>query len=351
MKRQIVPLLATAVLLGFCGVQARALDTITRKNSERPIAGEITGTSKTEITIKSGLRKTEQKVPANSIDRIRFDKEPPKLNLGRNHEAAGRYAQALEDYHEALEGNPSTFLKTDLEFMIARATARMALAGPSKLDEAVKVLDGFLKAHSDSFRYYPALSLLGEVYLAQDDFASAQAAFGKLEQAPWNETKMAAKTASARLLLKQNKIAEARAAFEAVIALPAGTPAENVRRYVAMLGKAVCLQRENQHQQAVKELEEITNKAPVNESRLQAEAYVRQGDSYRLLRQTKAAILAYLHVDLLFSKESALHAESLFWLSQLQTAAGHPDRADEASAKLELRYPNSQWAKKLASGG
>ena len=351
MKHQIVLLLASVCLLCFCRGEARALDTITRKNGEKPIAGEITGTSKTDITIKSGLKKAERKIPANSVDRIRFDKEPPNLNLGRNDEAASRFTAALEKYRQALDGNPSTFLKTDLEFMIARATAQMALADTSKLDDAVKVLDGFLKTHADSFRYYTALSLLGEVFLAQDDFANAQVTFSKLEQAPWRETKMAAKIASARLLLKQDKIPEARAAFDAVTALSVDTPAEKVRRYVAMLGKAVCLQRGNQHQQAVTELEEITNKAPINESRLQAEAYVRQGDSYRLLRQTKAAILAYMHVDLLFPKESALHAESLFWLSRLQTAAGHPDRAAEASSKLESQYPNSQWAKKLAAGG
>lgn len=351
MKQLIVPVLAASLCVSFAANPSCALDTITLSGDETPVTGDITDTSKTDITIKAGLQKVERKVSANLVARVRFDQEPPRLNLGRNDEAAGRFAAALEKYQESLEENPSELLKTDLEFLIARTTARMALADATKLDEARTKLDDFLKSNPESFRYYPALSFLGEVYLAADDFTNAQATFSRLEQAPWTDYKMAAKTALARLLLKQNKVAEARAAFDAVVGMSAATPAEKVRRFDALLGKAICLQRENDHEGAISELVEVTNQAPGGETRLQAEAYVRQGDSYRLLGQTKSAILAYLHVDVLFPKESALHAEALYWLSELWTAAGHPDRSAEASTKLESTYPNSAWAKKLAAAG
>ena len=77
-------------------------------------------------------------------------------------------------------------------------------------------------------------------------------------------------------------------------------------------------------------------------------AYVRQGDCLQAQNKTKEAILAYLHVPVLFSKEKALHAESLFRLSQLWGSVQKPERAADARAELERLYPDSEWAKKLA---
>jgi tetratricopeptide (TPR) repeat protein len=343
--------MAAGLLAALSVTDARALDTITVAGEVKAVAGEIVAVSKTEITIKAGLKKEERKVAANAVLEIRFDKQPAGLKLARDAEAAGRYTFALEKYTAALADDPSQFLKPELEFLIARTTARMAMADTTKLAEAVKLLSGFLSSNANSFRYYPALAQLGDIYLAQSNFAEAQTTFTKLEQAPWTDYKMAAGTAQARLLLKQNNVAGARAAFEKVTAMQANSEAEKTRRYDALLGKAICLQREGQHEQAVKDLAEISSQAPAGETRLLAEAYVRQGDSYRQIEgRTKDAILAYLHVDVLFEKEAALHAESLYWLSKLWNVVGHPDRAAAADDKLQSTYQNSKWASKPNAG-
>lgn len=351
MQPRIASFFTCCLLAVFCVTDARALDTITVAGEDKAVAGEIVAVSKTEITIKAGLKKEERKVAANAVLEIRFDKQPAQLTLARNDEAAGRYTAALAKYTAALDDDLSQFLKAELEFLIARTTAQMAMSDTTKLAEAVKLLTGFLSSNANSFRYYPALSQLGDIYLAQSNFAEAQATFSKLQQAPWTDYKMAAGTSQARLLLKQNKVGEARAAFETVTAMQAKTTAEKTQRYAAVLGKAICLQREGQHEQAVKDLAEISSQAPAGETRLLAEAYVRQGDSFRQIEgRTKDAILAYLHVDVLFPKETALHAESLFWLSKLWTVVGHPDRASTSAAKLESTYPNSKWTSKLTAG-
>lgn len=351
MQRHVASLLTGCLLALLFVADARAADTIKVQGEDKLVAGEITAVSKTDITIKAGLKKEERKIAANDVVTIRFDKEPLRLNLARNDEAAGRYSAALEKYQEALADDPGQFLKAEIEFRIARTNAQMAMADATKVDGAIKLLNDFLSGNPESFRYYPALAQLGDVYLAKDDFTNAQATFAKLESSPWTDYKMAAGTSKARLLLKQNKVGEARAAFEAVTSMDAKTDGEKMRRYEAILGKAVCLQREGQHEQAVKDLEEVSNQAPATQTRLQAEAYLRQGDSYRQMEgHTKDAILAYLHVDILFAKESAQHAEALFWLSKLWTAVGHPDRASEAAGKLESTYPQSDWTTKLSAG-
>ena len=68
-------------------------------------------------------------------------------------------------------------------------------------------------------------------------------------------------------------------------------------------------------------------------------------------QQLKPALMAYLHVDVLYAGEPAQHAEALLRLSELWGPSGHEDRAVEASTRLAERYPNSQWAKKIGAGG
>ena len=191
MQRRIASLMAGCLLVALSVTNARALDTITVAGEVKAVAGEIVGVSKTEITIKAGLKKEERKVAANAVLEIRFDKQPAGLNLARNDEAAGRFTAALEKYNAALDDDPSEFLKAELEFLIARTNAQMAMADTTKLAGAVKMLSEFLTSNANSFRYYPALAQLGDVYLAQSNFAEAQATFVKLEQAPWTDYKMA----------------------------------------------------------------------------------------------------------------------------------------------------------------
>jgi tetratricopeptide (TPR) repeat protein len=121
--------------------------------------------------------------------------------------------------------------------------------------------------------------------------------------------------------------------------------------YDGMLGLAMCLKQQSKTDEAIATLDEIIEKAPEGESRTLAEAWLRKGDCLRLKTQPKAALMAYLHVDLLYAGEPAQHAEALKRLSELWTPAGHEDRAVDASARLTQLYPNSQWAKPGSSGG
>jgi len=58
-------------------------------------------------------------------------------------------------------------------------------------------------------------------------------------------------------------------------------------------------------------------------------------------------LIAYLHVDVLFSTEKSFHPEALYNLTRLWNAVQQPDRANEAADKLTSEYPNSPWAQKL----
>ncbi|MEZ6144621.1 MAG: tetratricopeptide repeat protein [Planctomycetaceae bacterium] len=163
---------------------------------------------------------------------------------------------------------------------------------------------------------------------------------------------MAANLALGRTALQQGDVAAARTAFESVSSMQAKSPAEEARKFEALLGLATVLQRENKYQEAADALNEIIHNSSVDDIRLQAEAYVRQGDCYAAIAgREKDAVMAYLHLDVIpsLSTENDLQAEALYHLAKLWPSLGHVDRADLAAGKLQSEYPNSLWTKKLAN--
>ncbi|HTN02246.1 MAG TPA: tetratricopeptide repeat protein [Planctomycetaceae bacterium] len=341
----------TAIVASSLTISAAQADTIQRKSGGRRLSGEVIAVSKTEITVKPQTGDAIV-IPANDIASITWDDAPPDLSVAISDENGGRLESALARLAKSQEAAKagSANIKTDIEFLIARVTARQALVDAAKRDEAIQKLTAFQKAASDSFRYYEAIGYLGQVQLAKGDYAAARAAFDILAQSPWKEFKLAATISTARILSAEGKPDEAVKLYDEVITTAGSDPAEQARKYEAMVGRARGLAAQSNFAEALTSLEEVTNKGPADDSALQAEAYVLEGACLQGLNRTKEAILAYLHVDVLFAKESAMHAESLYQLSRLWRLVQHDDRALDAQAKLVASYPNSEWAKK-ANGG
>jgi len=290
-------------------------------------------------------------VPANDVASVDWGDASGDLKLGLSDENGGRFDSALTRITKSKSDAPATApepLKIEFDFLIARVNARMALADPSKRDNAIKLLQAAQKATSDHFRYYETLSLLGQVQLAAQDFSGARTSIDLLSQAPWNDVKLAAKTANGRLLMAENKPDEAVRVFEEAISSAGDSAADKARRYEAMLGKSRALILQSKHEEALKDLDEVTTKAPADDTPVQAEAYVLQGNALQALGRNKEAVLAYLHVDILFPREAGFHAESLYHMARLWKTVQSPERSLEAEAKLQSAYPNSEWTKKLS---
>ncbi len=353
MKRTWFSTAALALLLS--PVMAFSIDTVKRRGAERDIGGEIKSVSRTEIVVFQKVGNKEEKIPANEVLAVDWDGEPAEFGPGRGHEQSGNYALALETLTAAADSakGAEPHIRTDIQFFIARTSAKMAIADPTLAPDAVAKLKAFVAAHRDSFRFYEAQGLLAEVALRVNDAPAADSSFNALTQAPWTDTKMAGQIGLARVLLAQNNVAGAKSGFDAVVAQEAPTPAEMTRRLQAKLGQARCLQLQTQHAEAIKILEEVIQQADPEETRTLAEAYLRQGDSLTALGENpKDAVLAYLHVDVIpaLAAEGDLHAEALFQLSKLWGVIGQAVRGTDASAKLEQLYPKSEWTKKLSGG-
>ena len=338
------------MLLASC-VSAALADEVGRHSTRSPTRGEITRMSTTEVVVKPRSGPAIS-IPVADVARLRFDDEPPNLNLARNSEENGSLQRALDGFLKARDeyngGNER--LKTEVEFLIARTTAGIAMSDSSRLAKAAELLQAFRAANANNVRYFEATSLLGEVRLQQNDPDGAREQFGQLADVPVKSYRMAAAIAEARALLVDNRLEQALAKFDSVASLSVERSVEESRQLEALLGKATCLHRMQQFGEAIEVLQTALDRTSKADARIQAEAYLRQGDCYRQQNRTKEALFAYLHVDLLFDAQKSHHAEALFHLSRLWNDSGHADRAAETRSRLSSRYPDSEWARRTNGG-
>jgi hypothetical protein len=341
---------AIVVLMARAGF---AIDSVTRRSTEKPAAGEITAVSQTEIVVtpKVGQPTT---VPANDVVDVDYEAASPGLRLGRSQERGGQFAQALESYAQAASESASANanLRGEIEFLQARTTGKVALGDPAQLAAAAAGLQAFLDRNKDHYRYYEAQLFFGEVSLAADNVAGAESAFAAVAASPWTDMQMAGKMGSARILFRQGNAAGAQAIFDEVVAGATGDdPATAARRLEAMLGQAQCLRSQGRHVDAIPVFAKVVHDSSDSDTRLQAEAYIGQGEACLAAgNREKEALTKFLIVDVVpsLAQHGDLHAQALYQLAQLWPSVGQPVRGAEASAKLEQDYPNSEWAKKLS---
>jgi len=348
-------LLAVALGVGVFTVPMTAwsLDSVARKSQEKATGGTITTITANEVVVTQKIGNKEEKVPANDITKIEWDGEPANMKLARGGENGTEFLRSKEQFEELLKGDLKPNTKTDVEFYLARIAYRAALADPTQAKEAIKKLADFSTLRKTSYRFYESQTLLGEIALISGDLAAAEKAYDSLAKAPWVETKLAAKIGSARVLLAKDDAAGAKKVFDEVAGAEAKTPAETSQKLEGMLGQAECLIADKKAPEALKILEQVIDTSAPSDTRLQAQAYLRQGDCLKAIgEKSKEAAIAYLHVDVLpnLAAHKDLHAEALYNLSGLWGSLGQADRAERAQAKLKEEYPNSEWAKKLGGG-
>lgn len=336
-------------VMGLCASSASAQG-VMRRGAKSIQSGDITEVTPTEVTVTPKIGKKDPiKIPANEILYIQYPGESPDVNLARSHEKGGRYEKALESYQKGAAAAPADppGLKAELEWGVVRTQARIAMANSAQADAAVAELEKFKKAHPTHYASFTIYRYLGDVYYAKKDEAKAKAAYDQLAKAPWKDSQLAAEIGQAKLLLQSGKLDEALAAFDKVIA--GAGPAEESTRLAALLGKAKVLTAQSKFAEATPILDEVLAKSSPEETNLQAEAYVRQGDCLQSQGKMKEALLAFLHVDLLFESEATLHAEALYNLSKLWRKENNADRAEDAVQRLQKQYPGSDWTKKAIS--
>jgi tetratricopeptide (TPR) repeat protein len=306
-------------------------------------SGELVETSPTKVVFKIGV--TQRDFAVNEIDSVQFDAEPTELTQARALVRSGRYDDAAKMIAKITPTEMKRLeVARDVEFYRSAAAARQALSGNGSIANAGKLLFAFEKANPNSYHYYEACELLGDLLVALGNFPVAETYYAKVAAAPWPEYQMRANLQLGRALVAQKKFEQATARFDDVLkAAGSGDSAQSLKSG-AMLGKASALVNAGRNDEAVKLVEEIVAKADPKDEELFARAYNLLGNSYVAAGKPDDAIVAFLHVDLLYSRVPELHAEALANLAKLFAAKNKTDRANEARNLLLEKYPNSTWA-------
>lgn len=336
---------ATVLSLAVGGV-SQALDSVqTAKGTQR---GQIVGASPVKIDLQVGAGDvgSPKEIPVNQILTVFYEDEPAELKTAKTHVLAGRYADAATALERIKDDVNEPAIKQDIEFYKAFCAAKMAMGGSGKVADAGRMMKTFADANTKSYHYFEASELVGDMLVAIRQYAQAAEYYGRLEKAPWPDYKMRAGAAMGRALLAQGKVNEAIAAFDKVMATEAVGDMAQEQRTLAKLGKAAAMVASKKPDEAIKMAEEILKTANPEDAPLMARTYNVLGSAQRQAGRTKEALLAFLHVDILYSSLPDAHAEALANLADLWEQVHKTERANRARKTLEEEYRDSPWAKK-----
>jgi len=308
-------------------------------------AGEITATTPVEISLDKGTAGKTQ-IPVNRIRSVVLDQEPSELTQARLNARNGGYSTALERL-ERIDRSKlrREIIKEDVAFYEAFCSAQLALSGNGDITDAGRRLNEFVRSNPRSFHYLEAVETMGDLLMAKGSYAAAQRQYAELAKTPWPDYKLRSGVLLGRTLAAQDKHDQAIREFDAVLASREDDAAAKEQKLSATLSKAVSLAETDQLDNGVALIEQMIADTDPEQKELQARAYNALGDSYQRAGRTKDALLAYLHVDVLYSSVPEAHAEALFHLSTLWNKVGQAERARQARQTLDQQYRGSRWAK------
>jgi tetratricopeptide (TPR) repeat protein len=326
--------LALLAVLVVQPLVAFAADVVQQAN--QTVSGRITQMTKTEVVIETtGGART---IPVNQIQSISWDGEPATLKNVRMAMQVSQYEDVIAALDRIkMDTITRAEIRQDIEFYRAAAAAYLALRGTGSIDEAGKLVANFALNNPNNYHYWEATKLVADLLVAKGAVDKAVEYYGQLAQAPWPEFKAQAGTAVGWAYLGSGKVDEADKAFSDVIGLQIS--GDDTPKVLATIGKARCLAEKGQTEQAVAMIQEVLKRPDLTENaEVMGRAYVALGLAYRKAGDTKRAIMAFLHTDLIYFRHSESHIEALKNLIELWPQAGHPERAAEAAEVLKKQY-------------
>ncbi|NQU24663.1 MAG: hypothetical protein HQ567_25560 [Candidatus Nealsonbacteria bacterium] len=332
--------------VGLClwaAVAARAFDTI-KTTSSTSITCKVTAVSWKEVGYDQ--RGVPGSVPVNEVFTIFFEGEPSSMNTARTHLTKALYQEALDSFNKVkTEDITNEWIAQDVVFYKAFCAAKLALGGTGDVVEAGKKMLAFAGQHTTSYHYLEACEVLGDLLVAAGKFSAAEAYYGRVAKAPWPDFQMRARVSMGMALLAQGtaaKTAQAEQLFNSVLAMNVEGDLAKAQKMKATLGKARC-QVDKDAPAAIAAVKRIIADADPEAVEMHALAYNTLGVALLKAGNDGEALLAFLHVHVLYFNVPNAHGEALFHLTKLWTKMGKADRARTTKKLLQDRYPNSRW--------
>jgi tetratricopeptide (TPR) repeat protein len=313
-----------------------------------PTFGTISEITRIQITVDTNQGK--KLFPVNEVQKVTFQGEPRELRNAREGILRGQLENSRSDLEKiSTDGISRKEILQDLEFYKAYCDGRLALVGGGDKAAAVRALRSFNDSpeNAQSFHYFAAVELLGDLAVALASFDNGIKYYKLLGEAPWPDAKMKSAVLEGNAMASNQMYAEALGKFDGVLAAGVDDARAREQKLLATMGRVVCLAATGKADEGVALVTKIIDE---NDSQakpvLFAKAYNALGTCYLKANQPQDALLAFLHVDLLFNQDPDAHAEALYYLSSLWREANKSERALRARGLLESRYSGSPWANK-----
>jgi tetratricopeptide (TPR) repeat protein len=324
--------------------RAQSTDTI-QLVSGRPLRGEIVSSNPQGVDIKTADGTVT--VPVHDVRRITFADEPRELQRAREDFIVQRYNSTVDLLTKIEQPPKRTLIEEDMAYLAATAAARLAISGEQgTIDEAAAKMAAYLQAYPATHHLYSATETFGELALARGRFDAAEVQFQKLIDAPLEPIQLIGLVYGGLAKLRLENYADAIKLLEQAEAMNVTDESSLQWRLIAKCYRAQALGLSGQVEQGLQLAQEIIANESANNGPVFARAYNALGACHLQQDDTTAAILDYLHTDLLYFTEADPHAEALYHIHRLSNQQNQTDRANEARDTLTSRYGHLHWATK-----
>lgn len=344
------PLLMLTILLAGSS-WARAVDSVSTRDGVT-FRGDLVSISPegVEIEDRTGIKK----VSIVDVEELVFDGEPDALRGARRllvrRDARGAVEELAKiEQPEVQDLEPR--IREEYEFMRIVANAQAAETKAAGTWE--KQLADFLQKNSRSHHLYRGSEILGDLRARQGRFDEAATAYAALDRGP-PAIRVRGAAARAGLLVQQGRFADAIKNFTAAEGIDTAPDdaASKRQKQEAALGRARCLAEIGKAGEGIAIASQVVREASPKDKDLLAQAFTALGACQRAAGgKDQEAVISFLTVDLVYNLVPNAHAEALFNLIELWTAANQPERAREAAQALSTNYPLTPWAAKAAGSG
>src|SRR5262245_42300707 len=212
-RRTIVQLFALILCLDFGSlVWAQAtLDQVFLKTKGPPARGTIppdSGMTRDKVTIEtSGV---PREIAVNEIARITFKEDPTELNVARNHVLQKYYSLAMNELKK-LDGQriDRAYVRQDVEYYKALCQCRLAMSEGGDKTTASEAMVAFVTRAPQSYHFYEAAEVLGDLAMASGKWADAARYYGPIASARWPDYQLRANYAIGRALIGEKQYDQA----------------------------------------------------------------------------------------------------------------------------------------------
>ena len=261
----------------------------------------------------------------------------------------GNYEEALEklDDIKPEDADPQQYplVAAEIDWYRAYASLQLALADAGTFSEGGTAMNEFCKEHPDSYRYYEGRRLLGDALYAmsnlqtqsarrQRNLDNAREAYSTLERANSEIVRARGKLGLATVALAADELDDAETLFNEV----AQHSEFDVEYAEATIGLARTTARQGRTEEATELLNELLSVTPNDSTLRRAKIYNALGDVLADANRPQEAVVAYLHIDLLYPAARTERVAALKALVGQWRKLGREDRARETIERLRERF-------------